>query len=157
MQMLTHDNEAVGCSKVTRDHCLTLHRKRVPQLTQKDLHGALAHVVVTVKSFSLQIAHLLADMSAVVVEQLDEALEHVEMECWRDELSMRSPFVTLKISEYLISFATTLAGEFKVSQVLSFFGRKAIKSLKGLSLRDRHNKQSQSAHHHRNVFSACRE
>lgn len=58
------------------------------KLTQKNLNGALAHVVVTIKGLSVEGAHFLAHMSTVVVEQLDEALQHVEVESRRDQFSV---------------------------------------------------------------------
>lgn len=64
------------------------------ELTQENLDGALAHVVVTVEGLSVEGAHLLAHVPAVVVEQLDEALQHVEVESRRDQFPMRPPFVT---------------------------------------------------------------
>lgn len=66
------------------------------ELTKQNLHRALAHVVVTVESLPAQCAHFLANVPAVVVEQLDEAFENVEVEGWRDQFPMGSPFVTCK-------------------------------------------------------------
>lgn len=65
-------------------HCQSTKKK----LTQKNLNGALAHVVVTIKGLSVEGAHFLAHMSTVVVEQLDEALQHVEVESRRDQFSV---------------------------------------------------------------------
>lgn len=61
---------------------------------QKDLHGRLGHVVVGVELLAVLLAHLLDDGARVGVEQVDEALQDVEMESRGDELAVGPPFLT---------------------------------------------------------------
>jgi molybdopterin-guanine dinucleotide biosynthesis protein A len=87
MQMLTHDNEppaTLGSKFAFAAVDSMILPDKAVLLTQKNLHGALAHVVVAVEGLSLEVTHLLANVSAVVIEKLDEALQNVEVECWRD-------------------------------------------------------------------------
>lgn len=63
-------------------------------LTQKDLHSAFAHVVVTVKCLSIECTHFLAHESWIVIEQFDETLENVQVEGRGDQFSMCPPFLT---------------------------------------------------------------
>jgi hypothetical protein len=85
-----HDHILISLSRETCTYAYCV----IDWLTQKNLDGALAHVVVTVESLAVQLPHLLAHESRVVVEELNEALQHVEMECRRNQLSVGSPFLT---------------------------------------------------------------
>lgn len=62
-------------------------------LTQKDLHRALAHVVVTVKGLSIEGAHFFTHQARVVVKQFNKALENIQMEGRRDQFSVCPPLV----------------------------------------------------------------
>lgn len=50
-------------------------------------------MIVCVKRFTTFLVQFSNHLARVLVEQIDEALEHVQMECGRDELAMRTPFV----------------------------------------------------------------
>lgn len=51
---------------------------------------------MTVKRLAFQCEHLFAYVTAVVIEQIDEALQNVEVECRGNQFSVGSPFVTCK-------------------------------------------------------------
>lgn len=50
-------------------------------------------MIVCVERFTTFLVQFSNHLARVLVEQIDEALEHVQMECGRDEFAMRTPFV----------------------------------------------------------------
>lgn len=63
------------------------------KLTQKDLDGTFAHIIMTVKCFSIEGTHFFADQSRVVIEEFNEAFENIQMEGWSDQFSVCPPLV----------------------------------------------------------------
>lgn len=61
--------------------------------TEKNLHSAFAHVVVSVEN-SAFLLEFVDNCAGVGIEQVDKALQHVQMESWRDQFAMRAPFLT---------------------------------------------------------------
>lgn len=62
-------------------------------LTQQNVHGRLAHVVVHVELLAHLFAHAPHHIVAVAVERLHERLEHVLVEGGRDQAPMGAPVV----------------------------------------------------------------
>lgn len=63
-------------------------------LTQQDFNRRLAHVVMGIEGLAhlgVQLGH---HLTRILVEQIDEALQHVQMEGGRDQLTMRTPLVS---------------------------------------------------------------
>lgn len=60
--------------------------------TEKDLDSAFAHIVVSVEN-SRFLLQFVDDCAGVGVEQVDEALKHVQVESRRDQFAMRAPFL----------------------------------------------------------------
>lgn len=73
------------------------------QLTEQNLDGAFAHVVVGIKGFASLLAHLGHHLAGVFVEQVDEALQDVQVECGCYQLAVRSPFISYLLEVRLIT------------------------------------------------------
>lgn len=83
------------------DQCTLLsHVRRL--LTQQDLHGGFAHVIMTVERLAHLIGQFLDDMPRVLVEQVNEALQHVQVECRGDDASVGPPFVAFEIKSVIL-------------------------------------------------------
>lgn len=61
--------------------------------TEKNLNSAFAHVVVSIEN-STFLLEFIDDCAGVGVEQVDEALQYVQMESGCDQFAMRAPFLT---------------------------------------------------------------
>lgn len=61
---------------------------------QQDFHGRLGHVVVTVEFLANFFAHLVNHSARVCVEQINETLQHVQMESRGNQFAMSSPFLS---------------------------------------------------------------
>lgn len=61
---------------------------------EKDLDGALGHVIVAVECFVALLAHALDDRSGVGVEEVDETLEDVQVEGRGNQFTVGTPFRT---------------------------------------------------------------
>lgn len=61
---------------------------------KQNFHRTFTHVVMAIERFPGLLVHLIHHQSGILVEQIDEALEHVQMEGRSDEFAMLAPFVT---------------------------------------------------------------
>ena len=61
---------------------------------------------MAIKRFAGFLVHLLHHQSGVFIEQIDEALEHVQMEGGSDELAVLTPFVTWNAKEQFITYGS---------------------------------------------------
>lgn len=74
----------------------------VELLTEKDFHSALAHVVMAIECFTGFLVHFVHHLARVFIEQINEALEDVQMEGRCNEFAMLAPFVTWRINWFVL-------------------------------------------------------
>lgn len=59
---------------------------------EEDLDGALGHVVVAVEFLVALLTHPLHQRARIGIKEVDETLQHVQVECWRDQFAVGAPF-----------------------------------------------------------------
>lgn len=59
---------------------------------EKDLDCALGHIVVAVEHLPGLFVHLFHDRARICIEQIDEALQHVQVERRGDQFTVCAPF-----------------------------------------------------------------
>lgn len=64
---------------------------------EEDLDGAFGHVIMAIKFLVALLAHSLHHGARVGVEEVDEALEYVQVERRRDQFAMGAPFLACKM------------------------------------------------------------
>lgn len=84
---------------------------------EEDLDGALGHVIVTVELLVGLLAHSFHDGARIRVEQIDEALEHVQVERRGDQFTVGAPFWTCKqfIDSCLYHFQREIGSSYQFS------------------------------------------
>lgn len=63
-------------------------------LTQQNLNGGFAHVIVSIKCFAHFFVQFLHYLPRIFIEQIDETFQYIQMEGGSNQFPMRTPFVS---------------------------------------------------------------